>query len=294
MVWAGDADRVEGEVAAARLKPKSTAVIPETVFHQRRSEGVHLVACIEGFEGQSWGPQGLNASRWWPRMPTAIEWINFQRDAATPPERQSNEVPIALAPNWADRPWGRSAPLASSAAYGGKAESWIVPAVVICLFAASMWYGIQLANLTSLVDEQAVVLNDLNRKTEPILAARGQALEALSRLNALQAIDPYPDQLSILAKVAESLPKDGTYLKEWEFQNGKLKLQISSPNKPVSSDFVKLFQSMKIFKNVQAAPGNEPASLNLTMELVPNTEIKFGSEPGEPEKKGAASVAPSR
>ncbi len=284
-VWAWDAERVEAEVAANKLKPKNTAIVPETVLHQRRSSGVHLIACMEGYEGQAWTNQVLTASRWWPRMPTTAEWINFQRDAATLPENQSKEVPPALAANWADKAWGKSVALDRAASYGGQAESWAVPALLMGLIGASMWYGLQLNSLQTLIDEQAQKLNEMNRKAEPILASRSQALEALSRLNVLQSIDPYPDQLSILAKVAESLPKDGTYLKEWEFQNGKLKVLISSPLKLASSDAIKLFQSMKIFNNVQVLPSNEPASLVLSMEVPPQIEIKFNTETNESLKK---------
>jgi hypothetical protein len=141
-----------------------------------------------------------------------------------------------------------------------------------------MWYGSQLIKLKAAISDLGAELETLNLQAGPIIEARGQALEALSRVKTLQAADPYPDQLNLLAKVAESLPKDGAYLREWEFLNGKLKLLIASPNKMASSDYIKRLQSFGVFKNVQASPGNDPANLVVSMEVVPQVEIKFSAE----------------
>lgn len=288
LIWAWDADRVESAILDGKLRPNSTAVVPETLLHQGQEQGVYLVACMEGVEGQVWSEHSLISSRWWPGLPDAAEWINFQRDAGTLPEHQSTAVPDPLPLHWEERPWARSAALGRSAIYGAGIESRVLPIVALCLFAGSMWYGAQLIKLQAAISDQGAAIESLNRQAGPIIEARGQALEALNRIKALQAIDPYPDQLSLLGKVAESLPKDGTYLKEWEFLNGKLKLLIASPTKLVSSDTIKLFQSFGIFKNVQASPSNDPASLALSMEIIPQAEIKFGAENVDSAKKEGA------
>ncbi len=285
LVWAWDADRVEAAILDGKLKPNSTTVVPETLLHQGQEQGVYLVTCMDGVEGQVWSEHSLISSRWWPGPPDAGEWINFQRDAGTLPEHQSNEVPNPLPPHWLERPWARSAALARSAMVGAGIEPSVLPVIALCLFAGSIWYGAQLIKLQAAIGDQGAALETLNRQAGPIVEARGQALEALSRIKTLQATDQYPDQLSLLAKVAESLPKDGTYLKEWEFLNGKLKLLIASPNKLVSSDIIKLFQSFGIFKNVQASPSNDPASLALSMEALPQAEIKFAAENAGSAKK---------
>jgi hypothetical protein len=274
LVWAWDAERVESAIASNTLKPKSTPVIPETVLHQRQGSGACLVACMEGYEGQVWLDDSLIASRWWPGLPGASEWINFQRDAASMPENQSEFVPAPLPAYWAEKPWGKAAPLDRTAVYGGKAEAWIVPLLALCLFSATIWYGAQWIKIQAAIAERSAELAAISRRAEPIIQARAQALDALIRVNQLQAVDPYPDQLSLMSRVAESLPKDGTYLKEWEFLNGKLKLVLASPGKLASSEYIKLFQSMEIFRNVQAVPASDPANLALSMETLPQTEIK--------------------
>lgn len=294
LVWAWDADRVESAISASKLGLKSTKVVPETLLQQRQTQGVYVITCMEGCEGQVWLDHTLIGSRWWPSPPGAGEWINFQRDAGILPEAQSSQVPAPPPLVWTEKPWGKSAALDQSAMYGWKGEQWVVPIAALCLFVFSVWYGMQLIKLREAIKDRTAELQALSRRAEPVMAARGQALEAISRIKRLQATDPYPDQISLMGKVAESLPKDGTYLKEWEFVNGKLKLLIASPNKLVSSDYIKLFQSFGIFKNVQAAPTNDPASLTLNMETLPQAEIKFASENNEAAEKVGGAVVPSR
>ncbi len=292
LVWAWDADRLEAAMAANKLKPKGAVVIPETLLHQRQEQGACLVTCMDGVEGQVWWRNALISSRWWPALPSAGDWINFQRDAAVLPDDQLKTVPAPLPSRWAEKPWGKSIALDRSALYGGGGERWIVPAAVVSLLAVTMWYGLQLLKAQDAITEADARFKTLSRKAEPIMGARGAALEALGRVNLLQAIDPYPDQISLLARIAEFLPRDGTYLKDWEFQNGKLKLLISSPIKLVSSDYIKLFQSMGMFKNVQAATTNDPANLVLSMETLPSAEIKPAAEGNESTVKKEADALP--
>ena len=284
-VWAWDADRVETAILDGKLKPNSTPIVPETLLHRGLEEGVYLVTCMEGVEGQVWSKHSLISSRWWPKMPDIGEWTNFQRDAGTFPENQSNGVPDPLPLHWEESPWARSAALSRSAMYGAGMEQRVIPAIALCLFAVTLWYGAQLIKLQSAISEQDAALETLNQQARPIIEARAHALEALSRIKTLQATDPYPDQLSLLGKVAESLPKDGAYLKEWEFLNGKLKLLVASPNKLVSSEIIKLFQSSDVFKNVQASPTNDQTTLVLSMEVLPQTGIKFAGTNMDTAKK---------
>jgi len=251
------------------------------------------VACMDGYEGQVWLNGTMNSSRWWQELPAIEEWINFQRDAGVLPENRSNEVPPVLRLSLNQDPWARSASLNGSSFYGGNTEQSIVATLILCLFAASMWYGTQLIKLNGEIRNQGKELEALNQQAAPIVDARGKAMEALGRVKMLLSLDPYPDQLGLLAKVAESLSNDGAYLKEWEFQNGKLKVQITSPKKIMSSDYIKLFESLEIFKNVQAAPTTDPTSLVLNMEVASQPAIKFAAS-SDQSAKSIGVVTPLR
>lgn len=290
LVWGWDAERVEAAILANKLVPKSTSIVPETLLHQRQEQGAYLVSCMEGVEGQVWRNRSLIGSRWWPEPPGTDEWVNFQRDAGGPPESQVSKVPAVRHLNLEEAPWSKSVAQEGAAVHGEKIEAWLVPAIALCLFSATIWQGAQWIKLQSAIEDAGVELETLNQQTGPILKARGDALEALGRINLLQAIDPYPDQITLMAKVAEALPKEGPTLKEWEFQNGKMKIQIASPNKMLSSDYIKLFQSLGVFRNVQVASANDPYNLALSMDVLPQAEIKLPVESVESAKKETAAA----
>lgn len=290
LVWVWDADLVSAAAAAHGLKPAQLAAVPETLFYPRRDNGIYLYSALDGFEGQIWRDGNLLGSRWWPAMPNGGEWLNFQRDIGAAADGRVAEVPQPLAAEWGNKPWGKPVSLAQTQTEGGRYERGVVYVAALSLLAPTLWYGMNLIKLRQAMAVRSTELRELSGRAEPIQAARGQALDALNRASALQSLNPYPDQLSLMGRVAEVLPKDGAYLKEWEFLNGKLKIVVTSPNKLVSSEYVKLFQAANPFKNVQALPGNDSASLALSMEVPALSEVEFAEKDGDPTKKDGNSA----
>jgi len=80
-VWVWDGARVRDGMLAMGIKPGRFAVLPETAVQERAADGVHLFACLEGFEGQMWSEGELKAGRWWAEMPNPEQWLEFQRAA---------------------------------------------------------------------------------------------------------------------------------------------------------------------------------------------------------------------
>ncbi len=280
LVWTWDRARVEAAMAESGVKGE-LPVVPETLLAPRGSNDVQLVQCLEGCEGQVWRDGQLVASRWWPAMPTAPEWRNFQKDAGVPPEEQRADVAQPSVHAWVDRPWARSGSLAGIATSAAKRERWLVPVTALCLLAATAWYGAQWLKLDGAIAERRAALDALNRKAEPILAARGEALQALDRITALQsALDRYPDQLTLMSRVAQAVTNDGSFLRQWDFANGKLKLEVSSARDVQTRDWVSRFESLGAFRNVQAVPGNDPKSLTLTMDVLAPGETRVAANEG--------------
>jgi len=73
--WSGE------KIAAALGGVKNAAVMPETLARAPGGDGLRLVPCIDGFEGEYWIGGELIASRWWPRQPDAASWAVFVRAA---------------------------------------------------------------------------------------------------------------------------------------------------------------------------------------------------------------------
>lgn len=285
LVWAWDAARVREVQRASRLR--RAKVIPESLLHVPRDDGPWLVSCMDGVEGQVWRDGVLVHSRWWPAPPQRGDWLSFQRDAGLPPGRQSLEVPEALPAGRLERPWAKPSETGFSA--GWKNERVLVATAALVLAAATAWQLIELYKVRAAHAEGVARLEALEQRAEPVLSARGQALDALARIEALRGLDPYPDQLSVMAKVAESLPRDGTIIKEWDYRSGSLQFTVVSANPPVSSDYVKLFTGTGVFENVQAAPGPDGKTLAMKMTLPPHVHVVLQTPPAPP-----AGTAPPR
>lgn len=280
MVWAWDVDAVEAAMAANGLHPRGIAVVPETLLKPRHPGGAILAACLEGCEGQLWREGNLAASRWWPAAPSEGAWVNFQRDAGALPDEIALAVPTPAPLALAERPWGKPEELDRSAAISASGERWVLPAAALGLMVATLWYGAQIVKLRMEIGAREEQFQALTQRAEPVMAARIQAMEALERIRALQgALDRYPDQASLMVKVAEILPADGTHLAEWEFQNGRLKLQIAPGSKLSSSDFVKRFEASGHFENVQATVAGGATGLVMTMDVLPKSMLRVASVP---------------
>lgn len=281
LVWAWDAERLEADLAAQKLQPKTTRIIPESLLHPPLNEGLRLVACLDGVEGQLWQEQRPVHSRWWPAPPSATEWLNFQRDAGIAPS-QDGGVPAPQTVPWLKQPWAKTADLGRGESQTLRYETGLIGGAILLLAGFTTWHGIELIKTRQAIEHLKAEQDSAEQNARPILEARRQALDALARIEALQATNPYPAQLALLAEVAKQLPKDGAYLKEWDYQNGKLKITVASPNKLSSSFLVKKLQEAGWFRGVQAAPANDPTTLTLTMETLPQSEIS--RQAGETDK----------
>ena len=70
----------DGAAAAAwtwQADDPEALMVPETVLQARGEDGMRLVACAHGFDGQAWVDGALKASRWWPQRPDAAAWSTF-------------------------------------------------------------------------------------------------------------------------------------------------------------------------------------------------------------------------
>jgi hypothetical protein len=267
LVWCWDETRVHQALAEFRVNPNRLTVIPETLLYPSHPSGLRLVKCSEGYEGQFWDAYQLAHSRWWQAPPDASEWLAFQRDAGLPPDQQARPVPSPHILLLQARPWAQASGMDR---YGQRlvlGERLSLALVTIALALPTLWYGLGIVKLDQVHERVATYLAQLEQTARPLLAARSQALDETARIHALQGLDPYPGQLALLAKVAETLPKTDVFIKEWNFQNGKLKLTLSSSGPLSNSYLVEAFQKAGYFDGVRAASSRDPRNLTLEMDV---------------------------
>lgn len=265
-VWCWDAARLNRLLGDAKLDARRVRIVPESVYYPRHSNGIRLLKCLSGYEAQRWRDDRLLHSRWWPALPDGDTWLAFQRDASVQPHEQCVDAPAAATPAMLELPWADTESGAGNT--GLRNEKLAVVAGVFLLSLSTLYFGLVLMKFRGADQARQAEISEMQETGRPVLDARRLALDDLARINVLRGLDSSPSQLALMAKVAETLPKDEMTLKEWAFQNGSLKITFVSTAQLSSSNLVNAFQTTGMFSNVKALPGNDPKIMTLQMDVI--------------------------
>lgn len=268
LVWCWDADKVKQAIAAQGLKQQRLRILPETVLQTPLQDGLCVTRCHEGYEGQLWRESQLDRSRWWPQLPTQDEWLMFQRDAGITPNEQQTQPPAPRVSALNERPWVNEAGSADDKEM--QLERLVIALGILLLLLPTFWYGFALYKVQRSAAQLHGQQAQLQREAMPITQARSQALDHLARINALRAIAPYPEQLALMAKIAQALPQDKSYIHDWDFQSGQLKVTITSASDISTTFLIGVLQQAGPFRDVKALPGRDPKSITFQMDVIGN------------------------
>jgi hypothetical protein len=263
-IWAWDATRIRDAMLELGLRPGRLAVVPEGAVRAPPSDGVHLIACLDGVEGQFWSEGELQASRWWVETPSREQWLDFQR-ASGAALRSSDGPPPAEQLAWRRRPWTNAG---TSLGFGierrGREAAVLAAGLVL---AAYGYVGGSFVHTTAALSEIKDRLRSAERRSDPIIAERSRALANLEYLSDFGKLNPYPSQFALLARVAEKLPPNGARLTAWSYQDGDLQFTVLSPVAPDILFYVKAFSSVEGFTNVTADRADTDRSLRIKLRL---------------------------
>jgi len=270
LAFCWDAGQVEQAIIAQSLKPGRVRILPETVLRPAGVAGARLLASLQGYEGQIWTDAQLAQSRWWKDVPSPEAWLAFQRDAGCRPDTQRPDVPAPLHLSFGDQPWARTSESWGWGVGNWRDEKLAYFALALLLLPPTAWQASRLQHYRLATEQLQAEYEALQEQAGPVANARGQALQALARVQQLQAIDPYPGQLEMMAWVAEKLARDGDRLTEWNYQDGKLKITLAgTADMPSSSTLVSTLQLSGLFDNVHAQPGKTPKTITFEMDVLP-------------------------
>lgn len=283
-VWLWDKSVVETSASIHPLDYQSLTVFPECVLVQQGDDGLRYQACLDGVEGQVWLKGQLIGSRWWPMPIELPEWNQFLRDAGIAP---ASTMPVLSKPGAFESPWARLSTGRSESAAGY--ERPVLVALTSILALTTSWYAVRAIQWQTLIYDKKAQLSAVEDRAKPLQDARQRALAIRDRNDFLRSLNPYPPQLAVQAEIARRLPKDGTYVKEWDYRDGRLALVLASSARTQSSGLVKDFLQSGWFKDVVATSSADAASLPLEMKLLPLTEMDQKALANEkpPEKKVA-------
>lgn len=261
-VWIWDAGAAEQACVDAGIAVGRATIVPETAL-QERWDGLRLVQCLDGVEGQAWEEGRLIASRWWPGSPTDEAWALFARTA----RRSSPEdllVPEPVNPVWIERPWPRvAARQMSTREYGRLAAAAAVALMLIPAFDLG-----RVAHLSASIGSAEAALASRRTETGPNETARRAALAAAARVELLKGLDPYGPQIELLAKIAEIMPTNGTVLQEWAYQGEDLRLVLVHPAQPLEAPyFVRALEGVNRFRQIAIESTGDARRLTIRMKV---------------------------
>jgi len=232
---AWDRELVEALLAAAGVAATAT-VWPETFMREPRAgDGLRLLQCLEGVEAQQWRGASLQASRWWPQRPDAVEadlWLRSLGSDAVAHEALPSEVSVA----WMRRPWAELRSLDDLLSTGSRLERIAVGAALVGFTALT---GAQAHQAFAAHEARQAAERERERALQgaaPVLAARDRA-ESLARdaqglARPMTAVLP----LELMQHLADALPARGVTLKELELSGQQLRLALElAPDVPRSA-----------------------------------------------------------
>jgi hypothetical protein len=264
LIWVWDAGRVRDAMLAAGVKPGRLTALPEAALQARASDGLHLVTCLEGVEGQLWSHGELQASRWWPEMPSLEQWLEFCRASGLGVDVLTDSPP-AESPPWRSRPWTNSGG-GSGIGMERRARQVSVAGAGV-LMAACGYLGGSLAHDAMSMSAVEKRLRIAEQRSAPIIAERSRALANREFLDNFARLDPYPSQFALFARVAEKLPPNGSRITAWSYQDGDLQFTILSQATPDILFYVKTYSSVEGFTAVAADRADSERGLRMKLRL---------------------------
>ena len=234
-----------GANGAARVR-----VLPETVFHARKPDGLHLQPCREGFELQYWRAGVLADAFWSPDRPGERDLRGFL-------DRQGAEAHAAHSgpPAVADAELGPE-PWPVSRTPGEWLEANERPLVATCLLVlvlAVVWQEARFWKIRHLAESVSAELALMQDQLDPLLAAREELLRLHRTNRALAAILREPSQARLMGLVDRALPGADARFREWRYQQRELEVIVEAPDlDPI--EYVRSLEAEPLFDQVRAEP----------------------------------------
>ena len=257
MVWYWDEDKVAaareasvfglaGAKRAARIQ-----VLPETVFHPRKPDGVHLQPCHEGFELQHWRADLLVDSLWYPERPREAQVARFlgrrRGEAAVAAPRLVPEAPDS---GKAPQPWATSL---TPREWVEANERNLVAACLLVLALAVVWQEARYWKIRHFEEAAAAELARMQDRLGPLLEARNELLRLRRTNRGLVTLLNEPSQARLMALVDRALPSAEAEFREWRYQQGELTVVVEDSD-PDPIAYVRALEAEPLFDQVRAEP----------------------------------------
>lgn len=268
IVWQGDSaqvwcwDTLQVKLPAqVGWRSKAITRVETRFYPPPEEDGLRLLQCAEGKEGQYWKDGLLVMSRWWAEGPTQQDWVNFQRSASLKPVAS---LPSVISLPRLQRPWGKSISLAGMAVQSGN----LLPKLLLlAVFFMLSWKGMEVINYSVSIDSIQQQGNILASDIEPLLQARQTALEDYDQAVFINGLWPEHSQLQLLDDVVATLPRSkGMEVEEWVFEPTHLTFMVKGKYLDPSM-LVRAYEGLEWSRNVVAEPDNKRGWMQVSMQF---------------------------
>ena len=268
MVWFWDRDKIHiGDelFGAPATADAGVRIVPETVFHPTRSDGVHLQACHEGFELQRWRDDVLEDAFWFPTRPVEqdVAWF-LARTGDAEAHLPAELLPAPATPLLPD-PWSSAL---SPREWFEVNETALVAAAVLLLAVALVWQETRVWKAHYIKAAAIEEFEHLQDTLAPELTARTELLDLRTQNRAIARILREPSQARLMAIVDAAVPSADARFVAWRYQQGELRVVVEDPT-PHPIAYVESFAAVPIFEDVQAAQERTAERLEITMRVAP-------------------------
>lgn len=238
-------------------------VLPETVFHARKPDGLHLQRCREGVELQYWCTDVLVDAFWFPDRPDRDSLRSFIDRQAGGAEALQSSKPAVAGGELAPEPW--RVPLAPGEWLEAN-ERTLVAACLLVLALAVAWQEARFWKIHHLRSSAAEELARMQDEIDPLLAARNELLTLHRTNRALSAILREPSQARLMGLVDRAIPNAQARFREWRYQQRELKVVVEDPDlDPIA--YVRSLEAEPLFDQVRAEPVRGDDRLQITLRV---------------------------
>ena len=268
MVWFWDADMVGAELDAWRSAPRAGGkatfrVLPETVFHSKKGDGLHLQACREGFELQYWRAGVLDDAFWFANRPNErdLRWFLDRQGADAHGSAPGRPAPEAAA--FAPEPWPGTAIPGEWLATNERA---LVASCLVALVLVAVWQEARFWKLSFLERRVESELARVQDALAPLLDARNELLRLRRTNRALSGVLNEPSQAYLMGLVDRAIPGSEARFREWRYQQRELTVLVEDPDlDPI--EYVHSLEAEPRFERVRAEPARGDNRIEISLRV---------------------------
>lgn len=257
MVWIWQSVKIDAS------KTNKVQVIPESLFYGKTHfKQLELIQLHSGFEARYWDEELIKGSKFWLNKPTLEEWNLFLKNHAL---ENHNEVPNISSNEINSEPWYQ--PNLFETLFS-QIKQFNLSFIVLSIFIIIISYQLtSISRILSEIEKVETIKNDALVKANDIITARNNAVDNLNIITEIEHLSKWPTQIELLAKCTKVLNELDARLLRWDFNNGEL-LLTAKTNNTDTTKFIKEFEALNIFENVNINVSGNQNNLSLEMTLI--------------------------